>query len=528
MKHSQLTLFVCLLFSLTLSAKKKQPNIIFIMSDDHAAHAIGAYGGRLANLNPTPNLDQLAKDGIRFENAFCNNSICTPSRASIVTGQYPQTNGVLDLDGALDVEKQYLPQELKKLGYSTAIIGKWHLKNEPAKYDYYKVLPSQGKYFNPTFLEKGKGTWPNNKVKTEGHSSDVITDLTINYLEKRDKKKPFFIMHHYKAPHDMFEYAPRYEDYLADVEIPEPSSLYNQPNFGSEATRGRNDSLIHRIGTSVSRRNTEHNRHSSYTRMWFGNGIDNKMGTHLSYQKYLKDYLRCVKGVDDNLGRLFDYLKKEGLWENTVIMYTGDQGMMLGEHDYVDKRWMYEEAMKMPFIVHYPAKIKKQQVTDLLINNTDFAPTMIELAGGETPEYMQGKSFINTLQSKPEVAWRSATYYRYWMHIIHHWVPAHFGIRTKDYKLIFFYGKHYMPNAQKAPYYWANQYDGVGRTTPAAWEFYDLKNDPQELHNRYDDPKFKDIIANLKVELQKQRKELGETDDAYPEIKAIVKKHWND
>ena len=210
---------------LNITAKERQPNIIFIMTDDHASHAIGAYGGRLADLDLTPNLDQLAAQGIRFENAFCNNSICTPSRASIMTGQYPQTNGVLDLDIRLAPEKQYLPKELRKLGYSTAIIGKWHLHIEPTAFDYYKVLPGQGKYFNPDFHEEGKGQWPNNRVETDGHSTDVITDLSIDYLKRLDKSKPFFLMHHYKAPHDFFKHAPRYSTFLAKTEIPEPASL---------------------------------------------------------------------------------------------------------------------------------------------------------------------------------------------------------------------------------------------------------------------------------------------------------------
>ncbi len=524
-----LSVLLLSLLCLTSSAKKKQPNIIFIMSDDHAAHAIGSYGGRLANLDPTPNLDKLAADGIRFSNAYCNNSICTPSRASIMTGQYPQTNGVLDLDHALDIEKQYLPMELKELGYSTAIIGKWHLKSEPQKFDYYKVLPSQGKYFNPEFREKGQGEWPKNVVKSEGHSSDVITDLSIDYIKNVDKSKPFFLMHHYKAPHDMFEYAPRYEAYLADTEIPEPASMYNQPNWGSEGTRGKNDSLLHYIGTSISpRHQTMVNYRTNYAQRFFGDSIDHNLGTHLAYQKYMKDYLRCVKGVDDNLGRLFQFLKDEGLWENTVIIYTGDQGMMLGEHDFMDKRWMYEEAMQMPFIVHYPKMIAKGQVSDLLINNTDFAPTMIELAGGETPDYMQGASFINSLAGEPEQDWRQATYYRYWMHIIHHYVPAHFGVRTKDYKLIFYYGKHYLPKEDFKGHYWETTYVGIDKETPHTWELYDLKNDPQELHNRYDDPRYQSIITDLKKELKQQREALNETDVNYPEIQAIVDKHWDD
>ncbi|MDC0584381.1 sulfatase [Bacteroidales bacterium] len=508
----------------TVFGKSKQPNIIFIMSDDHTSQAIGAYGSRLADLNLTPNLDQLAADGIRFENAFCNNSICTPSRASIISGQYPQTNGVLDLDIKLDAKKHYLPIELNKLGYSTAIIGKWHLHVEPSEFDYYKVLPGQGKYFNPVFHEKGKGEWPQNKVKSEGHSTDVITDLSIDYIKNVDKSKPFFLMHHYKAPHDFFEYAPRYEDFLAKTEIPEPSSLYYQPNWGSEGTRGTNDNLSQYIGTSISNRHFYRN----YNQHYCGDTLQGLDATHIAYQRYLKAYLRCVKGVDDNLGRLFDYLKSEGLWENTIIIYTGDQGMMLGEHDLQDKRWMYDEAMRMPYIMHYPKMIKPGQVSDLLINNTDYAPTMIELAGGNTPDYMQGKSFINTLQGKEEDNWRKATYYRYWMHIIHHYVPAHFGIRTKKYKLMFFYGKHYLPESEFGKHYWAKQYHGVDKETPHTWEFYDLTNDPHELHNRYNDPDYKKIIAELKDELKQTRQELNETDDNYPEIKAIVEKHWND
>ena len=521
-QYLQILPFVILFWMISCKSEIQKPNIIFIMSDDHTTQAIGVYQSRLQELNPTPNIDKLAREGIVFSNAFCTNSICTPSRASIITGQYPQTNGVLDLDSELPIDRQYLPQEMHKLGYSTAIIGKWHLKNEPVAFDYYKVLPGQGDYFNPSFLEKGKGEWPDNLVKTKGHSTDVITDLSIDYLKKRDKSKPFFLMHHYKAPHDMFDNAPRYDDYLSDIEIPMPASLFHQPDFGSEGTRGKNDSLYNYIGTSVSGRN----KHRNYVRDFLEDSISGEEATLLSYQTYLKKYLRCVKGVDDNLGRLFDYLKEEGLWENTVIIYTGDQGMMLGEHDYQDKRWMYDESMRMPFIVHYPDMISSGQITDLLINNTDYAPTMIEMAGGISPEYMQGRSFINTLHGEKEQNWRTATYYRYWMHIIHHYVPAHFGIRTKDYKLIFYYGRHYLPIEEFKNFYWATQYEGVDRNTPAAWEFYDLTKDPEELHNKYTDPEYQGIISSLKKELKKQRKELNETDENYPEIQEIVKANW--
>jgi uncharacterized sulfatase len=503
--------------------RKKQPNIIYIMADDHTSQAIGAYESRLAKLNPTPNIDALAKEGIIFKNAFTTNSICTPSRASIITGQYSQTNGILDLDGKLNTEKEYLPMEMKKLGYTTAIIGKWHLKNEPSAFDYYKVLQGQGKYFNPSFLEKGKGSWPKNKVKTTGHSSDVITDITLDYLKHRNKKKPFFIMHHYKAPHDMFESAPRYKDYLSDVEIPEPASLYYQPNFGSEATMGKNGKMRTVVGSTISDRHLKRN----YVNMLLKDTVSGQRATHLAYQEYLKRYLRCVKGVDDNLGRLFDYLKKEGLWNNTIIVYTADQGMMLGEHDMIDKRWMYEESMRMPFIMHYPKMIKAGSKTDLIINNTDFAPTLIELAKGKKPDYMQGMSFINTLEGKAEKDWRTATYYRYWMHNIHHWVPAHFGVRTAQYKLIFYYSKHYLPESEWSKFYWSKEMKSIGYNTPVAWEFYDLKNDPEELNNQYNNPKHKAIIDSLKEEILKQRIELNETDKNYPEIQKVIDKNWN-
>ena len=295
--------------------ESKQPNIIYIMSDDHTSQAIGAYGSRLAMLNPTPNIDRIANEGVLMENVFCTNSICTPSRASILTGQYGQVNGVVDLSGRLAPENQYLPIEMGKLGYQTAMIGKWHLKHAPESFDYYNVLPGQGDYFNPTLYareggEKKEIKFEEDIVRTvnattyEGHSSDVITDISLDWLEnKRDKTKPFFLMHHFKAPHDFFEYAPRYENYLADVTIPEPESLWDNKNNGSIATRGINNTLLDTIGSSVGHRNVIRN-------MGMHMGIDPAIPDpeykRLAYQEYLKRYLRCVKGVDDNVKRLFD------------------------------------------------------------------------------------------------------------------------------------------------------------------------------------------------------------------------------
>lgn len=528
MKNLSLTTLCAVLFATALTnawAASEKPNILYIMSDDHTSQAIGAYQDRLAKLNPTPTIDRLAREGMLFENVFCNNSICTPSRASIITGQYPLTNGVKDLDGNIPASKQYLPKEMKKLGYETAMIGKWHLKKEPAAFDYYCVLPGQGDYHNPTFrIRSPEKPWGKSTVKVEGHSSDAITDFSLEWLENgRDKDKPFFLMHHFKAPHDFFEFAERYKDYLEDTYIPEPVSLYYRGNHGSPATRGFNDELIHDIASSVSHRNTIRNMGMH---MEIDQGIEDPTYAHLAYQEYLKRYLRCVKGVDDNVKRLFDYLEANDLMDNTIIIYTGDQGFMLGEHDYIDKRWMYEESMRMPFLVRYPETVEAGSRTDALISNTDFAPTMIELAGGEAPDYMQGKSFKSILETGEEPAnWRKSLYYRYWMHMAHrHANPAHFGIRTKDYKLIFFYAKYYKDTGVSANIEgWGNRYDFK---SPVGWEFYDLRHDPHEMDNRYHVESYRSTIRKLKGDLKKLRKELNEEDTDFPEIQAVIDAHW--
>jgi len=488
--------------SVVASVATGKPNVLFIMSDDHTFQAVGTYGSRLAAVNPTPVIDSLAGNGMRFDRVFCNNSICAPSRASIITGQYSQKNGVIDLGGAIPPERQYLAMEMRKAGYSTAMIGKWHLKQEPAAFDYYCVLPGQGSYFNPVFRIRSEKAWPKSTIrKTDQHSSDAITDISLEWLRNgRDKSKPFFLMHHFKAPHDMFNNAKRYDSYLEDVRIPEPDNLH-QPPDGSEGSRG--------LGSGVSK---DHSPWGLSRKLGVDNSLDERAYAKAGYQKYLKRYLRCVKGVDDNVKRLVDYLEETGELDNTVIMYTGDQGFFLGEHDLMDKRWMYEEAMRMPFIVHWPRAIEKGTVNDWLINNTDFAPTILEIAGVETPEYMQGRSFAAALTGAAKPAdWRKVTYYRYWMHMAHRLaVPAHFGIRGDRYKLIFFYGC--APN-------------GSNRT-PAAWEFYDLEKDPFEMKNQYANPVYKATIAKMKAQLKQTRGELNETDEGNPKIQEIIDANW--
>ena len=518
------TTFIALLILLAQGeSAAKPPNILYIMADDHAAHAIGAYGSRLAKLDPTPTIDRLADEGMLFENAFCTNSICAPSRACVLTGQYAHTNGAYDLKGKVLPENQFLAIEMKKAGYETAMIGKWHLKVEPAAFDYYCVLPGQGKYHNPEFRQRGAGAWPDNIIKAEGkHSSDAITDLALEWLKGgRDKAKPFFLMHHYKAPHDYFEHAERYNDYLKDTDIPEPDSLWSHPGkFGSVATRGYNDELVPHIGTSIGNRNPRRSYAVDLPKRFpkdFPAGYDPEDFSEeeikrLSYNAYLKNYLRCIKGIDDNLARLFKHLEESGEMDNTVIIYTGDQGFMLGEHDYQDKRWMYEESMRMPFLIRYPKNIRPGTRSDAIVENVDFAPTMLAFAGVETPSYMQGHSFKEICESGKEPSdWKQAAYYRYWMHMAHHDNPGHVGIRTKTHKLIYYYGA---------------KYDGSYRTPPA-WELYDLENDPDELTNLYDDPASAATVKSLKEQLATLRKRVGDTGEDFPEVEKIVQQFWD-
>ena len=522
---------------------KKQPNILFIMSDDHCTRAIGIYKERLAELNPTPNLDKLAKAGMVFNNVYCTNSICTPSRATIMTGQYSHVNKVYDLYCNLPGEQHYLTKEMKQAGYTTAVVGKWHLQHSPKNVDYFAVIAGQGRYINPVIHVSKGGKKRKIRfdstlskevevVDTKGHSSDVLTDISLNWLEnERDENKPFFLMHHFKAPHDMFVYANRYKDYLENIEIPEPDNLYNQPGkyFGSVATRGKDDNLVEEIGSTIS---LNSGKKRSQARIYQKRkkiqpeGLSDIEMTHQSYQLYLKEYLRCVKGIDDNLQRILDYLEENDLMENTIIIYTSDQGMFLGEHDFIDKRWMYEESIRMPLIIRYPEMIKAGSQNGWLINNTDYAPTLLELAGVEKPEYMQGESFVNALKGKKEPkGWRKATYYRYWMHMAHtHNNPAHFGIRSKRYKLIFFYGIDYtdIHNKVKIENYGGNRY---WKDTPAAWELYDLEKDPKEMVNQYSNPEYAEIVEQLKFELFKIRKEVGDTDEEFPRIKNIIEEN---
>lgn len=485
-----------------------KPNILFIMSDDHAAHAIGAYGGRLAALDPTPHIDRLAREGVRMANCFCTNAICVPSRATIMTGQYSHANGARTLNNGITPENQTLAHLLKAAGYETAVVGKWHLKHEPAPFDYYYVLPGQGSYFNPVFRVRGPLPWPKNTVRVARydcvHSSDAITDASLKWLEAREESdKPFFLMHQYKAPHDNFENAERYDWLYEDVDIPEPYSLRNRGAHGPLGAPA--------YGTSVSKRNTRRNMGHH---MFVNQALSDDEYTTVAYQRYLKKFLRSVRGVDDGVGRMVSYLERTGQLENTVIVYTADQGFMLGEHDYIDKRWMYDESLRMPFIVRYPKRFKPS-VNEDIVNNVDFAPTLLELAGvTEHPRSFQGRSFVPNLEGKTPDDWPQATYYRYWMHMAHHDNPAHYGIRTKKHKLVFFYGLPLDAAGAKAQ-----------PTTPH-WELYDLEEDPHEMNNVYTEPLYESTVAELKAKLLAMKRQVADEDEKYPQLMELRQRVW--
>ncbi len=492
----------------------QRPNILFIMSDDHSSQAWGIYGGILKDYVKTPNIKRLADEGIVLNNAFCTNSICVPSRAAILTGQYSNKNGVYTLNDALSPDSMNIAKLLKANGYQTAIIGKWHLKKEPSGFDYYNILHDQGRYWDP-ILRTAKNFYkkPKDWDVHKGFSTDVITDLATGWLDSIDKSKPFLLFTHFKATHEPFDYPKRYNDMYKDVEFPEPENLYD---FGPETT-GRTFS-----GQKLENLAWRYEQASNDPDKWwchypglpfYTKGMDSIQARKATYQKFIKDYLRSGTAIDDNIGRILDYLEKNNFADNTVVIYTADQGYFLGEHGFFDKRLIYEESLRIPFVIRYPKEFNGGKRIDDIILNIDFSALMADYAGVKLPASMQGRSFRENLKGNTSKDWRKSAYYRYWQNYPVR--PGHFGIRNDRYKLIFFYGRSLdMTGSSK-------------ESTEPAWEFYDLKKDPKEDHNAYHDPEYSEIIKEMKVELKKLRKEVGDTDEKYPEMQQIFKEKWD-
>jgi len=477
----------------------KRPNILYMMADDHAANAISCYGGILADVAPTPNIDRIAAGGMRLDNCFCTNSICAPSRACILTGQYSQRNGVYTLADALDPAHAHVAKALQRGGYQTAIIGKWHLQTDPSGFDYWNVLPGQGRYHDPIMREIGKDKSEVHK----GHSTDVITNLSIDWIKNRNADKPFFLMCHFKAPHRPWQPAERFARLLEDTAMPEPNNLLDD-------YRNRSKAAAHaKLKVGEDMQETDVKRP-------IPKDLDREALRKWAYQHYIRDYLRCIAGVDENVGRILDFLDEQNLAGDTVVIYTSDQGFFLGEHGYYDKRFMYEESLRMPFLVRYPREIKQGSVGDDIVINADFAPTFLDFAGMAAPGEMQGRSFRANLRGETPSDWRSTMYYRYWMHMAHHAVPAHYGVRTKRHKLIFYYG---LPLGMAGSQQFA--------PTEPEWELFDIEKDPYEMNSVYGDPAYADVARDLKAELLRLKNEFGDSDEQYPELIAVREKSWN-
>ncbi|MFK7982807.1 MAG: sulfatase, partial [Saprospiraceae bacterium] len=485
-----------------------------IMSDDHTSQAWGIYGGVLKNLVKNDNIKRLAKEGVVLDNAFCTNSICTPSRATILTGQYSHQHGVYTLSEALDPDSMNIAKVLQKSGYETAIIGKWHLKKQPTGFDYFKVLPGQGRYHNP--ILKTKENWEDgNKGGTEhqGFSADVIGDLSVEWLAKRNKDEPFFLMTHFKATHEPFDFPARYSDSYQDVEIPEPASLldFSKADNGRTFIGQKLDILGQRYVNDT--KNLTEGKPTRYPELPFSLvGLDKVQTRKKTYQKFIKDFMRSGAAIDDNIGKLLDYLAANDLAENTIVIYTADQGYFLGEHGMFDKRMIYEEALRMPFVMRYPKEIPAGTRNKDMVLNIDFPALFADYAGIPKPAFLKGQSFRENVKGTTPANWRKSMYYRYWLHQSNR--PAHFGIRNERYKLAFFYGQSLgKPGTHKA-------------ITAPAWEFFDLQKDPKEMYNAYEDRAYATIINVMKKELIQLRKDCGDTDAPYPIMQEILRDYW--
>jgi len=482
-----------------------RPNIVFIFSDDHAPHAIGAYNGWLKSVDPTPTIDRLAAEGMLFENSFCTNSICGPSRAVIMTGKHSHQNGFMNNGNSFDWNQQTFPKLLQKAGYQTALYGKSHLKGTPQGFDSWTVLPGQGQYYNPDFIT------PEGRVRKEGYCSDLVTDMAVEFLQSsRDAEKPFMLMVQHKAPHRTWMPALRHLELYDDMTLPEPATLFDRWEDNAPAAKfqemeidrhmhmaydlfldlpssddGKNARGLDRsAAVNMKRFSPEQLKawkagFAEEDRAFHEANLSGKDLVRWKYKRYGKNYIRCIKGVDESVERLMQTLEDLDLDENTVVIYSSDQGFYVGDHGWYDKRWMYEESLKMPLIVKWPGVTRPGSRDTHLVQNLDYAQTFLEMAGVAAPHDMQGRSLVPLLKGEdPE--WRDAIYYHYYEFPSVHMVPRHNGIRTDRYKLMHFY-----------------HFD--------EWEFYDLEADPDELTNLYNDPAQAEKIREMKVRLEELR-----------------------
>jgi arylsulfatase A-like enzyme len=459
-----------------------RPNILFVFCDDHAAHAMSCYGSRI---NKTPNLDRIASGGMLFRNCFCTNSVCGPSRAVILTGKFSHLNGFRRNGDRFDGRQQTFPKLLQGAGYRTAMIGKWHLASDPTGFDEWKILIGQGTYYNPVLIENGK------KIGYTGYVTDILTDKALDFLKRQTAERPFLLMYQHKAPHREWEPGPRHLELYEDVTIPEPETLFDDYAGRGTAAHAQEMEVARHLTPRDLKLVAPRNLTPEQLRAWNAAyeprnrafreaNLSGRDLVRWKYQRYMKDYLRCVAAVDENVGRVLDYLEQSGLAKNTVVVYSSDQGFYLGDHGWFDKRFMYEESYRMPLLVRWPGVTRPGSHSEALVSNLDFAETFLDVAGAAVPADMQGTSLVPLLKGQPPSDWRTSLYYHYYEFPAVHMVHKHEGVRTARHKLIHFYE--------------------LGE-----WELYDLQQDPHELNSVYSDPAYADVAARLKRELSRLR-----------------------
>ena len=482
MKNFLLAIFAVLQLSLLADAADQptadRPNILWLFSDDHAFQAIGSYGGRFGDLNLTPNIDRIAGDGMRFDRCYVGNSICAPARATLLTGKHSHLNRKFDNRDRFDHDQPQFQKLLRQNGYQTALIGKIHLSGAMQGFDYWEVLPGQGKYWNPTFITS------EGKTRYEGeHSTDVITRRALNWLKNtRDQDKPFMAMIHFKAPHRNWQPTTRWKEKFKNKIFPEPDSLFDSYEGRGTAAKEQDMSIARTMSMRSDVKSGQPERQAELAKI---DKDDPKALIRLKYQWYMRDYLACIAGVDENVGLLLAYLEESGLAKNTLVMYAADQGFYLGEHGWFDKRFMYEESFRTPLVAKWPGVIKPGSVNTDLVQNIDFAETFLDVAGVALPADMQGKSIVPLLKGKTPTDWRKSLYYHYYEYPAVHSVRRHEGVATSRYKLIRYYGRD-VPNGEE-------------------WELFDLKSDPKEMQSQFANPEYQGKVSELKKELLRLR-----------------------
>lgn len=487
------SLLAFLALAVTASAAQPTPNIVFIFCDDLAYQAMSCYGDSRKLLD-TPNMDRLAKEGMRFDRCLVTNSICGPSRAVIQTGKYSHANGFYNNSNSkFDSSQPTFPKVLQKSGYQTAVIGKWHLMTDPVGYDYWNVLPGQGAYYNPPMIEMG------NQVKYEGYTTDIIGDLTLKWLDGRDKSKPFMIMSQHKAPHREWEPPLRLLGFDNDRVYAEPETLFDSYSGRSKAVSdhdmGIDRTFTERDAKLVVPGNLTEEQKKQWNAYYEPRNAKYREAAPAGrdlvkwrYQRYMHDYLACVKAVDENVGRVLDYLDKNDLSKNTVVILSSDQGFYLGEHGWFDKRWIFEESLRTPMLARWPGVIKPGSVNTNITSLLDFASTFLDIAGAPNLADVHGRSLVPIMKGDVPADWRKSLYYHYYEFPVPHRVRPHYGVITDKHKLIHYYG---------------SDVDN--------WELLDRDKDPLEVKSFYDDPAYADTVKELKAEIIRLQAEVKET-----------------